>query len=47
MERPRGVVEVWELGEGRFAVRVCENERIVVGYDVAQKEADELTRRLE
>jgi len=47
MERPRGVVEVWTLGEDRFAVRAYEKERIVVGYDAAQEAADELARRLE
>ena len=47
MERPRGVVEVWTLGEDRFAVRAYEKERIVVGYDVAQQTADEFARELE
>ena len=39
-------VEVWALGEDRFAVRAPGHEQIVTGYDEAERAADALAERL-
>jgi len=39
-------VEVWALGEGRFAVRAPGREQLVTGFDEAQRAADELAQQL-
>jgi hypothetical protein len=40
-------VEVWALGEDRFAVRAPGHEQIVTGLEEAQHAADALAERLE
>jgi hypothetical protein len=35
IEKPRGVVEVWALGEDRFAVRAPGHEQLVTGCQLA------------
>jgi hypothetical protein len=39
-------VEVWALGEDRFAVRAPGHEQLVTGYDEAERTADALAERL-
>jgi hypothetical protein len=39
-------VEVWELGEDRFALRAPGHEQIVTGLEKAQRAADALAERL-
>jgi hypothetical protein len=36
----------WALGEGRSAVRAPASEQIVVGFDEAERAADELAEQL-
>jgi hypothetical protein len=40
-------VEVWALGDDRFAVRAPGHEQIVTGYYEAERTADALAERLE
>ena len=40
------LVEVWALGEDRFAVRAPGHEQIVTGLEEAQQAADALAERL-
>jgi hypothetical protein len=40
-------VEVWPLGEHRFAVRAPGHEQLVTGLEEAQRAADALPARLE
>jgi hypothetical protein len=47
IEKPRGVVEVWALGEDRFQITAPGHEQIVTGYDEAERAADALAERLE
>jgi hypothetical protein len=46
IETGQGNVEVWALGEDRFAVRAPGHEQIVTGYDEAERAADALAERL-
>ena len=46
IEIPRGDVEVWALGEDRFRITVPGHEQIVVGFQEAERTADELAGRL-
>jgi hypothetical protein len=46
IEKPRGVVEVWALGEDRFRITAPGHEQIVSGYDEAERAADALAERL-
>jgi hypothetical protein len=46
IETPGGPVEVWALGEDRFAVRAPGHEQLVTGYDEAERTADALAERL-
>jgi hypothetical protein len=46
IETPRGVVEVWALGEDRFRITAPGREQLVVGFDEAARTADELAARL-
>jgi len=39
-------VEVWALGEDRFAVRAPDREQLVVGVEEAERVADVLAERL-
>jgi hypothetical protein len=41
-----GAVEVWALGEDRFAIRAPGHEQIVTGFDEAQQVADVLSGQL-
>jgi hypothetical protein len=47
IETPRGFVEVWALGEDRFRITAPGHEQLVVGFDEAERTADELAQRLE
>jgi hypothetical protein len=47
IEKPRGVVEVWVLGEDRFRITAPAQEEIVVGYSEAERAADALAELLE
>jgi hypothetical protein len=40
-------VEVWALGEDRFAVRAPDHEQFVVGFDAAQQAAHALAAQLD
>jgi hypothetical protein len=40
------VVEVWALGEDRFAVTAPGQEQLVTGLEEAQRAADALAQRL-
>jgi hypothetical protein len=40
------VVEVWALGEYRFAVRAPGHEQMVIGFEEAQQAAHELVEPL-
>jgi hypothetical protein len=46
IETPQGNVEVWALGQDRFAVRASGHEQIVAGFDEAERAADVLAERL-
>jgi len=43
----RGNMEMWALGEDRVLVRSPGHEQIVVGFEEAQRTADELAERLD
>ena len=43
---PRGNVEVWALGVGRFAVRAPGHEQIVTGYHQAHEAAHTIAEQL-
>jgi hypothetical protein len=45
-ETPRGVVEMWALGEDRFSITAPGHEEIVVGFEKAERTVDELAERL-
>jgi hypothetical protein len=40
------VVEVWALGEDRFRITAPGHERLVTGFDEAERTADALAERL-
>jgi hypothetical protein len=46
IEKPRGVVEVWALGEDRFKITAPGHEQLVTGFDEAERTADALAERL-
>jgi hypothetical protein len=46
METPRGVVELWALGEDRFRITAPPYEQLVVGFEEAERTADELADEL-
>jgi hypothetical protein len=46
IEKPRGVVEVWALGEDRFRITAPGEEQLVTGYPEAERAADALAKRL-
>ena len=46
IETAQGNVEVWALGEDRFAVSALEQEEIVTGLEEAQQAADASAERL-
>jgi hypothetical protein len=46
IEKPRGVVEVWALGEDRFRITAPGSERLVTGFEEAEQAADALAERL-
>ena len=46
IEKPRGVVEMWALGEDRFAVRAPRHEQLVAGFEEAERMADLLAEQL-
>jgi hypothetical protein len=47
MQRERGTVEVWALGEQRFRVKAPEQDFVVVGHDPAMDAAEELAKQLD
>jgi hypothetical protein len=46
IETAQGNVEVWALGEDRFAIRVPDQEQHVVGFDAARQAAHALAEQL-
>jgi hypothetical protein len=46
IEKPRGVVDVWPLGEDRFRITAPGQEQLVTGYSEAERAADALAERL-
>jgi hypothetical protein len=46
IETPRGVVEMWALGQDRFRITAPGHEQLVTGYDEAERTADALAERL-
>jgi hypothetical protein len=47
IETPRGNVEVWALGEGRFRITAPGgHEQLVTGFQEAERTADALAARL-
>jgi hypothetical protein len=48
MRRAHGTVEVWALGDDRFAVKAPgHEEQIVAGHDPAMHAAEELAKQLD
>jgi hypothetical protein len=46
IEKPRGVVVVWALGEDRFRITAPGQEQLITGFDEAERAADALAERL-
>jgi hypothetical protein len=46
IEKPRGVVEVWALGEDRFRITAPGHEQLVTGHEEAERPADALAERI-
>jgi hypothetical protein len=46
IEKPRGVVEVWALGEDRFGITAPGHEQIVTGFEEAEQTADAVAEGL-
>ena len=47
IEKARGTVEVWALGEDCFRITAPGHERIVVGFEETERAADALAEQLE
>jgi hypothetical protein len=47
IEKPRGVVEMWALGEDHFRITAPGHEQLVTGFDEAERAADALAERRE
>jgi hypothetical protein len=47
LERARGTVEVWALGEQRFKVVAPDREQLVVGFEEARERARALADELD